>query len=84
MNKLSEKELQDLNEIQQQSNNIIFSLGELVLQKEGLVDQFRTLSAKQNEMGKILTEKYGDGKINLNNGEIIPMEEKDTTTPTNP
>lgn len=71
MNKLSEKELQDLNEIQQQSNNIIFSLGELVLQKEGLVDQFRTLSSKQNEMGKSLTEKYGDGKINLNTGEIL-------------
>jgi hypothetical protein len=81
MNKLSEKELQDLNEIQQQSNNIIFSLGELVLQKEGLVDQFRTLSSKQNEMGKSLTEKYGDGKINLNTGEILPTKKEDLLSP---
>ncbi len=81
MNKLSEKELQDLNEIQQQSNNIIFSLGELVLQKEGLVDQFRTLSSKQNEMGKSLTEKYGDGKINLNTGEILSTKKEDLLSP---
>ncbi len=81
MNKLSEKELKDLNEIKKQSNNIIFSLGELVLQKEGLVDQFRTLSSKQNEMGKSLTEKYGDGKINLNTGEILSTKKEDLLSP---
>jgi hypothetical protein len=32
------------------------------------------LAQQQNKLGSELTEKYGDGKINLNTGEIIPIQ----------
>lgn len=72
--KLSEKELQELQSNQQTSNEIIFAIGELELQKISLVDQYRELAQQQNKLGSELTEKYGDGKINLNTGEIIPIQ----------
>lgn len=80
MKQLLKEELQELNELNQQSNNIIYSLGELTLQKEGLVENYKFLVSKQNELGKSLTEKYGDGKINLNTGEVIPTEEKEISS----
>jgi hypothetical protein len=79
--KLSKKELQDLNNLQQQGNEIIFALGELALQKEGLIEQYRFLSSQQNELGKSLSEKYGDGKIDLNTGEITISNEENQTPP---
>jgi hypothetical protein len=72
--KLSEKEFQELQSNQQTSNEIIFAIGELELQKISLVDQYRELAQQQNKLGSELTEKYGDGKINLNTGEIIPIQ----------
>lgn len=72
--KLSKEELQKVQSNQQISNEIIFAIGELELQKIGLVDQYRELAQQQNELGSDLTKKYGDGKINLSTGEITPIE----------
>ena len=72
--KLSKKELQELQSNQQVSNEVIFAIGELELQKAGLIDQFRELSIQQKDLGDQLTKKYGDGKINLNTGEIVPID----------
>lgn len=72
--KLSKEELQKLQSNQQVSNEVIFAIGELELQKAGLIDQFRELSIQQKDLGDQLTKKYGDGKINLNTGEIVPID----------
>ena len=72
--KLSKEELQELQSNQQVSNEVIFAIGELELQKAGLIDQFRELSIQQKDLGDQLTKKYGDGKINLNTGEIVPID----------
>lgn len=72
--KLSKEELQKVQSNQQISNEIIFAIGELELQKISLVDQYRELAQQQNELGSDLTKKYGDGKINLSTGEITPIE----------
>jgi len=72
--KLSKEELQELQSNQQVSNEVIFAIGELELQKAGLIDQFRELSLQQKDLGDQLTKKYGDGKINLNTGEIVPID----------
>jgi hypothetical protein len=79
--KLSEKELQELQSNQQTSNEIIFAIGELELQKISLVDQYRELAQQQNQLGEDLTKKYGDGKINLNTGEIVPIEPTPSDNP---
>ena len=72
--KLSKEELQKIQSNQQVSNEIIFAIGELELQKISLVDQYRELAQQQTELGNDLTKKYGDGKINLSTGEITPIE----------
>lgn len=74
MERLSQEELQKLQDFQQEGNNIIYSLGELSLQKESLVEQYKLLSSQQSELGNSLSKKYGDGKINLNTGEIVPID----------
>ena len=79
--KLSKKELQELQSNQQASNDIIFTLGELELQKTSLIDRYRKLTEVQNELGNSLSEKYGDGKIDLNTGEITPTEKEDLSPP---
>lgn len=84
MNKLSQEELQNIKLNQQRSNEIIFALGEIALQKEGLIEQYKNVISEQNELGKSLTEKYGDGKIDLNTGELLPIEEEKSDTPITP
>ena len=74
--KLSKEELQKLNEYQQLNQEIIFALGEVELQKAGLIDRYREVSSQQEELGSELNKKYGDGKINLTSGEITPLEEQ--------
>ncbi len=73
---LSKQELQTLNEYQELSKDVIFALGELELQKMGLIDRFREISSQQEELGNELNKKYGDGKINLTSGEITPLEKQ--------
>ena len=74
---LSKEELENLQSNQQLSNDIIFALGELDLQKMSLVSRYRELSLQQEKLGNDLTKKYGDGKINLVSGEITPLETSD-------
>lgn len=73
--KLSEEELNTLNQLQTNQNEIIASLGQLEysiqlleLQKEGLTEEIEKLKKSENEIGKDLTEKYGNGSIDLNSG----------------
>tara|TARA_R110001606_G_scaffold397470_1_gene573972 strand:- start:2523 stop:2777 length:255 start_codon:yes stop_codon:yes gene_type:complete len=82
MKRLSQEELKKLQDFQQQGNSIIYSLGELTLQKESLVEQYKLLSSEQSELGNSLSKKYGDGKIDLNTGEITLSKEEDSTSPT--
>lgn len=75
--KLSEEELQQIKEIKQEYTSLALSLGELELQKSNL-DKEKTrllnyqqqLLDKENEIASKLTEKYGNGTINIETGEI--------------
>ena len=79
--KLSEKELQDLKEIQSKSNKITMSLGQVEVQKaildgqkNDLLTQLADLQENQNKIGKELQDKYGSVNINLETGEITKAE----------
>jgi hypothetical protein len=79
--KLSEKELQDLKEIQTKSNRVTMSLGQVEVQKaildgqkNDLLSQLADLQENQNKIGKELQEKYGTIDINLETGEITKVE----------
>ena len=67
--KLSQEEVSLLNSYQAKNNEIIFSLGNIELnkmiqneQKEELFKEFKKLQKEQNNTAKELEDKYGSGK----------------------
>ena len=49
---------------------IEFQIQELELKKESLVDALTQLKNEEIQVGKIISEKYGEGSINLTKGEF--------------
>jgi hypothetical protein len=79
--KLSKKELQLLQDYQNKSNETIATLGSIELQldtlnnqKVELLKEFHNLQKDQNKTGKELQDKYGEGNINLEDGEFTPTK----------
>jgi hypothetical protein len=79
--KLSQEEIQELKEFQTNSNQVIFELGQVDLQKallEGqrnnILENLAKLQEKQNQFAKELQNKYGEGNIDLESGEFTKME----------
>lgn len=79
--KLSQEELDTLNQLQETQNNITNSLGQieysiqlLELQKEQLINSIEELKQTESKIGKDLMEKYGNGSIDLNLGIFTKTE----------
>jgi hypothetical protein len=75
--KLTAEELETIKSIKIEYNNLAVSLGELELQKaniekdkQALLLQSAQLSEKESVLAKQLSDKYGNGTINLDTGEI--------------
>lgn len=68
--KLTSEELQTVKNIKQEYTNLVFALGELEIQKVMLLDTQRDLIAKEKQLAKQLQEKYGEGTIDLETGEV--------------
>ncbi len=68
--KLTSEELQTVKDIKQEYTNLAFALGELEIQKVMLLDTQRDLVAKEKQLAKQLQEKYGEGTIDLETGEV--------------
>jgi len=80
--KLTEEELKTIKEIQEQNQALALELGNLELTKiqvenryDELVDFYNKLKEKEQELGKQLSDKYGNGTINLEAGEFVPTEQ---------
>lgn len=80
--KLSKEELQQIKDLQLQRDQIVFSLGDLRVQSLSLEDQLRMIIGQQNELGDTLNKKYGEGQINLETGEVTPIDEEKVDNPT--
>jgi conjugal transfer/entry exclusion protein len=79
--KLSQEELNTLNQLQETQNNIINSLGQLEyniqlleLKKEKLTEEIENLKKVEVEIGEDLSKKYGNGSIDLTSGTFTPSE----------
>ena len=79
--KLSQEELDTINQLQIQQNEIITSLGQLEyniqlleLQKENLTEEIEKLKKTESKVGKDLNEKYGNGSIDLESGFFTKTE----------
>lgn len=79
--KLSQEEIQQLKKFQIDSNQVIFELGQIDFQKALLegqrsntLENLAKLQEEQNQFGKELQNKYGEGNIDLDSGEFIKVE----------
>ena len=77
--KLTQEELQQLTDIQQKRDNLMFELSQIGILKLNLQtredrvkDFHKDLITEENAVGQQLTEKYGDGSLNLETGEFVP------------
>jgi len=77
---LTQEEIQSLKTIQQNQTNLIQTLGTveyrlqlLELDKQTLKAQLQKQVEEETVIAKQLQEKYGDGNIDLERGEFIPV-----------
>jgi hypothetical protein len=77
--KLTIEEIEKLTELQQKSSGITSEFGnieilklQLEARKNELISIYSQIKSDENAFGKELSEKYGDGTINLSEGEFIP------------
>ena len=77
---LSKEEINNLSSLQQQQDNFIIQLGQieyqiqtLELDKDSLTESLSQLRKDQVTLGQQMTEKYGDGNVNLDTGEFTKV-----------
>ena len=78
MSKLEEKELKELRESIAKPNQIATEIGMRVIAYKSidkLVDVFNEASKEQQDKVKEIEDKYGKGNLNIDTGEITPIEE---------
>lgn len=80
--KLSEKEINDLKNIQQEQDQLITNFGQLEyqiqsleLEKDKLTEMLESLKKQEVIIGKELNSKYGDGVVNLETGTFTHQTE---------
>lgn len=83
--KLTEEELTKFAEIQAKNNAVVNQLGNLELTKlqvenrrVEILNFLNELREEENGFGKELTEKYGEGSIDLQTGEFLPTPTLET------
>ena len=77
---LTQEEIQSLKLIQTNQSNLVQALGTveyriqlLELDKQSLKSQLQKQVEEETKVAKELQEKYGDGNIDLEKGEFIPV-----------
>ena len=79
--KLSQEELNKLEEVRTEENKILVEAGRIALNKilyqereDQNVKEYKNLRSKQDELAQSLQSKYGEGTINVDSGEFIKAE----------
>ena len=68
--KLTIEELDEIKKITASYNDLAISLGELEIEKSRLLEYRKNLSDAELVLAKKLQDKYGEGSINLETGEV--------------
>ena len=78
---LTQEELQSLKKLQDQKNQLISDFGvieiqlqELELQKDVLIKSLEELKQQEYQLGNEIQNKYGRVQVNLDSGEITPLD----------
>ena len=79
--KLSQEELDNIKQLQQQQQNLIGQFGQLEyqmqlleLQKDQLVETIGKLQKNEQKIGEELTQKYGNETVDLESGMFTKTE----------
>ena len=79
--KFTSDEIKELQELQNKLNTLSFQFGQLQIskiklqeQENYLKSQLGSLSKKEIDIAKKLTDKYGKGNLDLETGEFIPVD----------
>ena len=82
--KLTQEELQQIADLQNKNRAIVSEFGEIELVKlnvEARVENAKKFLAElrqaEQDFGKELSEKYGDGTIDLQSGEFVPAPKEE-------
>jgi hypothetical protein len=89
MAQLTPEELQQIKDLQSKYNQTVFEIGAAEAQlivfqqqidrlqeaKKGLVSDLTTIEQKETELTKSLQEKYGEGNINAETGEVTSIQQ---------
>jgi hypothetical protein len=89
--KLEEKEIKELQELNAEKNTLTVNFGrlktdmilvdakmkELIKMEEDMVAKFKGNETKGKKMMEKMNKKYGDGTINIDNGTFTPTAKKE-------
>ena len=80
--KLTKDEIKEIGDIRSSISNVTIAIGEteiafanLEIRKNELLNNLKKLSEKQNDFANKLEDKYGNGSVNLDTGEFVPVKE---------
>ncbi len=68
--KLTESELSAVKAIKAEYNELVIAFGEVEVQKLRLIEVQKDLANREGDFAKQLQDKYGQGSINIETGEI--------------
>ena len=68
--KLTEAELSAVKAIKAEYNELVIAFGEVEVQKLRLIEVQKDLANREGDLAKQLQDKYGQGSINIETGEI--------------
>ena len=77
--KIEEKDLNTLKQLQQDTDKLVYNLGQLYIQKEklnqtedDLLNSIKVIEQREENLGKELSTKYGIGTVNIEAGTFTP------------
>jgi hypothetical protein len=78
--KIEEKDLNTLKQLQQDTDKLVYNLGQLYIQKEklnqtedDLLNSIKVIEQREENLGKELSTKYGIGTVNIEAGTFTPQ-----------
>ena len=79
--KMEEVDLNNLKQLQQDTDKLIYNLGQLYVQKEklskteeSLKKAIQNVDQREENLGKELSSKYGVGRVNIEAGTFTPTK----------
>ena len=78
--KIDEKDLNTLKQLQADTDKLVYNLGQLYIQKQklsdtedGLLEAMKAIENREEVLGKELSAKYGIGTVNIEAGMFTPQ-----------